>query len=135
MQILPTFGISNFQIVDMRAETHKIVLIVVISDLAAQCPNCQQWSHSIHSRYVRYLADLPLGGVPVQVKLEVRRFRCSTPNCRHYYFAERVSEMANPHRRRTNRLQEWLSSLLLAFGGEPTSRAIKRLGLSINLWC
>jgi len=132
MQILPTFGITNFQIVDMRAETHKIVLTVVISDPAAQCPNCQQWSHSIHSRYVRHLADLPWGGVPVQIELEVRRFRCSTPNCRHHYFTERVPEMAIPHRRRTNRLQEWFSSLSLAFGGEPTSRAIKRLGLSIS---
>ena len=71
MQILPTFGISNFQVVDMRAETHKIVLTAVISTPAAQCPNCQQWSQSIHSRYVRHLADLPWSGIPIQIKLQV----------------------------------------------------------------
>ncbi len=35
MQILPTFGISKFQIVDMRAEIHRIVLALVISAPAA----------------------------------------------------------------------------------------------------
>ena len=132
MQILPMFGTSHFQIVDMRAETHKIVLAVAISAPTAQCPNCQQWAQSIHSRYVRHLSDLPWGGVQVQIELKVRRFRCSTPNCCHHYFTERVPEMAVPYRRRTNRFQEWLSSLSLAFGGEPTSRAIKRLGLHIS---
>jgi len=132
MQILPTFGTSHFQIVNMRAETHKIVLAVVISAPTAQCPNCQQWSQGIHSRYVRHLADLPWGGMPVQIELKVRRFRCSTPNCIHHYFTERVPEMAVLYRRRTNRFHEWLSSLSLAFGGEATSRAIKRLGLHIS---
>jgi transposase len=132
MQILPTFGTANFQIIDMRAETRKIVLTAIISTPTAQCPNCQQWSQIIHSRYVRHLADLPWSGIPVQIKLQVRRFCCSTPNCRHHYFTERVPEMAVPYRRRTNRFQEWLSALALAFGGEPTSRAMKRQGLYIS---
>jgi transposase len=132
MQILPMFGKSQFQIVDMKAETNKIILAMVISTFTAQCPNCQQWSQNIHSRYTRHLADLPWGGVPVQINLTVRRFRCSTPNCCHHYFTERVPEMAIPYRRRTNRFQEWLSSLSLAFGGEPTSRVSKRLGLWIS---
>ena len=42
MQILPTLGTSQFQMVDMWAETHMIILAVVISASIAQCPNCQQ---------------------------------------------------------------------------------------------
>ena len=40
--------------------------------------------------------------------------------------------MAVPYRRRTNRFQEWLSSLSLAFGGEPTSRALKCLDIHVS---
>ncbi|PZP39224.1 MAG: hypothetical protein DI601_25545, partial [Azospirillum brasilense] len=33
-------------------------------------------AHRVHSRYTRNLADLPLSGRPVELKLLVRRFRC-----------------------------------------------------------
>jgi transposase len=98
----------------------------------AQCPYCQQWSQSIHSRYVRHLSDLPWGGAPVRIDLQVRRFRCSTPDCRHHYFTERVPEIAHSYRRCTNRFQDWLSTLALAFGGEPTAHALGNLGLQVS---
>ncbi len=63
-------NVWDIQFSDSRYEggnTTRLFLAVVISDPAAQCPNCQQWSQSIHSRYVRHLADLPWGGVPVQI--------------------------------------------------------------------
>jgi hypothetical protein len=107
----------------MRAEAGEIVITLMMTAPIAQCPNCQQWSQSIHSRYVRHLSDLPWGGVPVRIELQVRRFRCSTPDCCHHYFTERVPEIAPPYRRRTNRFQDWLSILALAFGGEPAIRA------------
>jgi transposase len=87
---------------------------------------------SIHSRYVRHLSDLPWGGVPVRIDLQVRRFRCSTPDCCHHYFTERVPEVAPPYRRCTNRFQDWISTLALAFGGEPVARALGNLGFQVS---
>lgn len=104
----------------------------MITTLTAQCPSCRQGSSYIHSRYVRHLSDLPWGGVPVRVELQVRRFRYSTPNCHHHYFTERVPEVAPPYRRCTNRFQDWLSTLALAFGGEPTARVLAHLGLQVS---
>lgn len=132
MQVLSTIRTHHVELLHMRAEADKIVITLVMTAPIAQCPNCQQWSQSIHSRYVRHLSDLPWGGIPVRIDLQVRRFRCSTPNCCHRYFTERVQEIAPPYRRRTNRFQDWLSVLALALGGEPAARALGNLGLKVS---
>lgn len=54
----------------------------------AFCPCCGNVSGSVHSCYRRCLSDLPSGGRAVQVKIRVRRFRCSQPNCPRRVFAE-----------------------------------------------
>jgi transposase len=132
MQVLPTICTRHMELVRMRADADEIVITLMMTHPIAQCPNCQQWSSSIHSRYIRHLSDLPWGGVPVRIDLQVRRFRCAAPNCCHHYFTERVPEIAPPYRRYTNRLQDWLSTLALAFGGEPTSGALGNLGIQVS---
>ncbi len=132
MQVLPTEGSSRLELVNMKAKAHEIVITLKMTVPTAQCPSCQQWSSYIHSRYFRRLADLPWGSVPVRIDLQVRRFRCSTPNCHHHYFTERVPEIAPPYRRRTNRFQDWLSVIALALGGEPTARVFRHLGLQVS---
>ena len=132
MQVLPTIHTHHVELVRMRAEAGEIVITLMMTASIAQCPNCQQWSQSIHSRYVRHLSDLPWGGIPVRIDLQVRRFRCSTPDCCHHYFTERVPEIAPPYRRCTNRFQDWISTLALAFGGEPTARVLAHLGLQVS---
>jgi transposase len=121
MPVLPIVSADHLQIISMRAEAHEIVITLMITTATAQCPDCKQWSSHIHSRYIRHLLDLPWGGAPVRIELQVRRFQCSTPEYHHDYFTERVPEMALPYRRRTNRFQNWLSTIVFAFGGEPTS--------------
>ncbi len=129
VSVLPTIN-AHHQIINMRAEAHEIAISLIMTASVAQCPYCQQRSSLIHSRYVRHLSDLPWGGVTVRIKLQVRRFRCSTPNCHHHYFTERVPEIALPYRRRTNRFQNWLSTF--AFGGESTARTLRQLGIYVS---
>lgn len=118
MQVLPTIRTHHVELVRMRAEADEIVITLMMTAPIAQCPNCQQWSQSIHSRYVRHLSDLPWGG--------------DTPDCCHYYFTERVPEIAPPYRRCTNRFQDWLSTLAMAFGGGPAARVLGNLGLQVS---
>jgi transposase len=42
----------------------------------ADCPECGTSSSSVHSRYVRTVADLPWQGRRVVFRVTVRRFRC-----------------------------------------------------------
>jgi hypothetical protein len=43
------------------------------------------------------LLDLPWSGAPVHIEMQVRRFRCITPERSHQYFTERVTEIARTH--------------------------------------
>lgn len=56
------------------AEAHSVV-----PELA--CPDCATVSRRVHSRYGRRLAEYPVGGRRVVVKLKVRRFFCDTADC------------------------------------------------------
>ncbi|MPY38986.1 transposase family protein [Streptomyces phyllanthi] len=39
-----------------------------------RCPQCDHLGVRVHSRYWRHIADLPLGGQKMAVRLRVRRF-------------------------------------------------------------
>jgi transposase len=54
------------------------------------CPSCGWRSDKAHSRYRRFLADLPWEGVAVRLILSVRKFFCLNPDCRRQIFCERL---------------------------------------------
>src|SRR5207244_8015448 len=58
----------------------------------APCPGCGRRSRRVHSHYTRRIADEPLGGRPVEIQLQIRRFRCATRTCPRRTFAEQVAE-------------------------------------------
>ncbi|MGY4920847.1 transposase family protein, partial [Streptomyces sp. 900116325] len=45
--------------------------------LPARCPSCAMPSWRVHGRYVRHLADAPIGGAPVFIEVVVRRLQVS----------------------------------------------------------
>ncbi|MEU2065102.1 transposase family protein [Streptomyces sp. NPDC013455] len=47
----------------------------------AGCTGCGVLSTWVHSRYVRHLADVALGGRPVRIDLSVRRLCCENLAC------------------------------------------------------
>ncbi|MEU0375531.1 transposase family protein [Streptomyces sp. NPDC006283] len=83
-------------------------LVVVRARAAAEravCPACGTGSSRVHSRYVRRLADSAVGGRPVLIELQVRRFRCGQRSCRQATFAEQVDGLTVRHGRRSTGLQ------------------------------
>lgn len=93
------------------------------------CPDCQQPSRRVHSRYVRTLADLPWNGVTVRLRLHTRRFFCVSSTCRRHVFTERLPGTAGRYARRTARLNEALQVLGRMVGGEPGVRLAQKLGI------
>lgn len=61
-----------------------------------RCPDCPALSLRVHSRYLRRLAELPVGGRGIVVKLTVRRFFCDTADCPRRTFAEQVEGLTVP---------------------------------------
>ena len=68
---------------------------------SASCPRCGQPSSRVQSHYVRTLWDLPCSGRPLQVQLQVRRFRCSTPSCPQTTLSEPLLGLTQPYARRS----------------------------------
>jgi transposase len=108
----------------------QVVVAACASAEWARCPACGAVSHRVHSWYARAVADLPWQGVPVRLRLRVRRFFCANPACGRRIFAERLAGVVVPYGRRTVRLEAWLRHVAFALGGRPGARLLRELGLS-----
>jgi transposase len=98
----------------------------------ACCPVCGEASRRVHGRYTRTLADLPRGGLPVRLRIGVRKFFCDEPSCERRIFAERLEDVAGVHARGTDRRREALEWIALALGGEAGARLARELGLLVS---
>src|SRR3984957_1423098 len=100
---------------------------------ASSCPLCGRMSTQVHSRYVRYLSDLPAHGRTVRIQLRVRRFRCRDEGCPRRIFAERLDEgVAQAWSRRSARLQKIVHYVALMLGGRPGQNLAQRLLLPVS---
>src|SRR5262245_50694145 len=105
------------------ALTPAIAVIVVASTApTAACPRCGARSDHAHSRYTRAVADLPGHGRPVVLRLRVRRFHCTAPDCPRALFCERLPGLVAAHARATDRLTDAHRLVGLALGGEAGAR-------------
>lgn len=110
--------------------TEEITLTLRTTAPTASCPWCGTASQRIQSRYTRTLHDLPSSGRPVHLVVHVRRFFCKKSTCARKIFAEQLPELCQPHAQRTKRLQEALSQLGLAVGGQAGVCIGSALGMS-----
>jgi transposase len=125
--ILPDPGALRLD--GLTGEADEVVLEVRAAAEDAPCPACGAISGRVHSWYVRAVADLPWQGVPVRLRLRVRRFFCATAACARRIFAERLAGGVVPYGRRTVRLEVWLRHVAFALGGRPGARLLHELAL------
>lgn len=93
------------------------------------CPDCQQPSSQIHSRYTRHAQDLPCTQQGVHLELVVHRFRCANPVCRRRTFVERLSQLVPWYARRTQRLTTQLRAVAFEAGAEAGARIGRHFGI------
>ena len=58
-----------------------ITLFVGSVQTIVNCQSCQAVTSKVHSRYERAAADLPWEGIPVRIRLRVRKFYCPNSEC------------------------------------------------------
>jgi hypothetical protein len=112
------------------SSARSLTLIVRTTGRTAACPECGTTSRRVHSRYVRRAADLPWHGVAVRLELHARKFFCRELACPGRVFTERLPRVVAPRARRTRRLDEALTLLAYALGGEAGARAAAGLGMA-----
>ena len=119
-------------LIGIRATENAITLAARTSSRVARCPACGRRSARVHSHYTRMLADLPWQGIPVTVRLRVRRFFCDQKACNRAIFAEPLPGVAARCGRRTERLDGWFTHVSFAFGGEAETPLLKDLGVVVS---
>ncbi len=120
---------EHLEVERLLPEEGGVTIRAAAGTAAAPCPRCGERSRRIHSRYVRTLADLPWGGVPLCLRVTIRKFFCDNPDCPRRIFAERLDGVARSHARRTDRQRATLEVVGLALGGEAGARLAARLGV------
>ncbi|MFD0372860.1 ISL3 family transposase [Streptomyces sp. NPDC059071] len=114
--------------VDFTAET--VVVVAVACGPAPRCPGCQARARRVHSSYERGLAERPLTGRKLQVRLRVRRFFCDRSSCHRKTFVEQVRGLSERYRRSSLGLKRWLHAVAVELGGRPGERLCRQLSLS-----
>src|SRR6266700_5407220 len=109
---------------------NELVMRVACDFPSMPCPECQQPSARIHSRYQRFVADLPCAGRHVLLMLTVRKFVCSSPSCPRKIFTERLPGLVASYGRMTRRLIALVQALGLGAGGQMGTRQADRTGIA-----
>ena len=123
----------GFEVASAVRDGATTIITVRHTSKASPCPGCGASSERVHSRYLRRLSDLPLGGRPVRLVVNARRFRCSAVLCGRRIFTERFDDgVLAPWSRRTARLDYVVHHLGLALGGRPAASFARRLMLPVS---
>ena len=93
------------------------------------CPACDRISRRVHSRYERRLADAPVGGRRVIIRLQVRRLFCDAPACAKRTFAEQVPGLTARYGRKTALLAGMQRDIAVALAGRAGCRLARDLAL------
>lgn len=135
---LPTICLpdpSQLQLEDVHVQTDppQVILTMTTVQPTATCPLCHEVAQRIHSHYGRTVGDLPWAGIPVELRLQVRRFFCRNPSCKRRIFTERLSTVVAPWGRRTQRLTAIQQQIGLVAGGTGGTRLCKTLAIPVSI--
>lgn len=116
----------------IREQDGLVSIIAKAASPSCDCPTCGRTSSHVHSRYWRRLRDLPWQGSAVELRVEVRRFRCRVRDCPRKTYVERLPLAMACYARHTARLSETIRLIGYVLGGEAGSRLANRLGMSTS---
>lgn len=124
-------GLSPLVMEDVADEGERIVVRARTPLDTAVCPVCGASSGQVHGYHWRTVADVPVDGRRVVVRVRVRRLVCPTRGCRHT-FREQVPGVLERYQRRTARLTRQVKAVVKELAGRAGSRllAILAVGLS-----
>jgi transposase len=98
----------------------------------ATCPGCGNSSRRVHGWYERRLADAPVGGRAVVIRLRVRKFVCQTLGCVRRIFAEQLAGLTVRHGRRSLHLFGLLAAIAFALAGRAGARFARRAAITVS---
>ena len=128
--LFPHLAGLRLEQVTLGGET--VTLHLAASARFARCPLCTRRSKRVQSVYHRTVADLPLAGRRLLLRLRVRRFRCGARRCPRAIFAERFPKLVAAYGRRSLGQRAALEVIAFALGGSAGARLATRLGSPVG---
>lgn len=107
----------------MRAATSAALVV---------CPGCAVATERVHAYFCRQVADVPVGGRQVQVRIRARRMRCVTHGCPRQTFREQLPGVVERYQRRTMRLSMQVGAVVGELAGRAGARLLARLGVGLS---
>ncbi|SFX77770.1 ISL3 family transposase [Streptomyces atratus] len=101
-------------------------------DAPAPCPVCGVATGRVHGYHGRTVADVPVDGRRVVVRVRVRRLVCPVLGCRRQTFREQVPGLLERHQRRTTRLTGQISGVVKELCGRAASRLTRVLAAPVS---
>lgn len=127
-QLLP----DHFQLINHHVGPTAILISLVATQTTGCCPVCQMPSTKVHSFYQRTLADLPIGGRAVSLRIHLRKFFCRNDQCPRKIFAQTSLDHFVPFARRLVRAQKPLQAIALQTGARPAARLCELIGQPVS---
>jgi transposase len=124
--------LAGLRLEQLTSEGETVVLHLAATARSARCPLCARRSKQVQSYYHRTVADLPIAGRRLLLRLRVRRFRCRAGRCPRAIFAERFPRLVVAYGRRTHGQRQALEAMAFALGGAAGARLATRLGSPVG---
>ncbi|MFD5463084.1 ISL3 family transposase [Kitasatospora sp. NPDC127059] len=125
-------SVAGVAVLSVDVDVESVNVRVQSSAAGYSCPGCGGWSTRVHSCYLRFPVDGPVGGRRVRLSLRVRRFVCVSSSCARRTFVEQIAGLTRRHGRWTERLRAVLASVGLAMAGRAGARLAGVFGVSVS---
>jgi hypothetical protein len=96
------------------------------------CPGCGAETARVHGYYERAVADVPVDGRRVLVRVRGRRMRCPVLGCPRQTFREQVPGVLERYQRRTPRLADQVGAVARELAGRAAARVLPALGAPLS---
>jgi transposase len=127
-QLLP----DHFQLILHHIGENAIQISLLATKTVDCCPACHTPANKVHSFYQRTLADLPICGKAVSLRIHLRKFFCRNDQCPRKIFAQTAPDYFAPYARRLDRARQPLQALALLTGARPAARLCELIGQPVS---
>lgn len=117
----PEYLVKN----DIKNYEDRIIIYFASNRRECNCPNCGIKSQEITTYFHRVIQDLPIINKLLFLNIRLKKFRCNNSECTVKVFSENIDEVALTKQRRTNRLNERLTTLALTNSAEGAAKMLK----------
>ncbi|MBG6138465.1 transposase [Longispora fulva] len=124
-------GLAPLVIEDVIDEGARILVLARTPHQMVACPGCGALSERVHGYHVRTVADVPVDGRRVVVRVRVRRLVCLTRGCRQT-FREQLPGVLERYQRRTARLTRQIGVVVRELAGRAGVRVLSALAVLVS---